>query len=97
FPFLLHNTEKVHKSDSPYLHYFFLMVTFGVLSLLHALDNSLVLKELAYVIVNFIIFTEIVIFSKIIGHTSKEVIIYSYTLFIILTLPVALVEILYNV
>src|SRR5690606_1595397 len=61
------------------------------------IDNSVILKELVYVLVNFLIFIEIVVFCRKIGPKSTNILIYSFSSFILLTIPFALIEIIFNI
>lgn len=96
-PLLFINLDKIYVIDKSFIYYFTLSVISGIISIFFAIDNSVILKELVYVLVNFLIFIEIVVFCRKIGPKSTNILIYSFSSFILLTIPFALIEIIFNI
>lgn len=95
-PVLLKNLFKLDRRDNFYFNYFFIYLLFGLISFFYAFDVIEVVKDLSYSLINLVIFAEIVVFSKLIPHSSYRVILRSYVLFIGLTIPIAFVEIFFD-
>src|SRR5690606_11231679 len=74
-PLLFINLDKIYVIDKSFIYYFTLSVISGIISIFFAIDNSVILKELVYVLVNFLIFIEIVVFCRKIGPKSTNILI----------------------
>ncbi|MDM1521196.1 O-antigen ligase family protein [Myroides odoratimimus] len=76
--------------------FFYFFIFFSLLSFLKVIDYLSVIKEICYACVNFLIFAEIIVFAKSSRVDSFRLITFSVTTFVFLTLPIGLVEIMFN-
>lgn len=96
-PFLLSNfLGKRELSDSKVLPFFFFYILVSVISCFRVLDPINALKDMCYALINFLLFIELISFSNHNKADRLKLIAGSISMFLMLTIPIALVEILVN-
>ncbi|WP_276964952.1 O-antigen ligase family protein [Chryseobacterium sp.] len=93
-PFLIKDLNKRLIKGKEVLLFFVSFIIYCVLSmLLLTFNNDQSLKELAYALINFIIFVEILNFSR---YLSLNKLINSWFIFVLISIPIAIIEINFN-
>lgn len=90
---LLGNREL---SDSKIVPFFFFYILISVISCFRVIDPVNALKDMCYALINFLLFVELVSFSNYNKGDRLKLIAGSVSMFLMLTIPVALIEILFN-
>ncbi|QRA42239.1 O-antigen ligase [Chryseobacterium cucumeris] len=93
-PLLIRDLNKKLIKGKEVLLFFFSFIMYCVLSMLFlTFNNDQSLKEFAYALINFIIFIEILNFSK---YLSLNKLINGWVIFVLLSIPIAIIEINFN-
>src|SRR5690606_41057153 len=76
-PLLLRELHVLNKIDRSTTVFFFLFFTTATISIFHSLDNWIVVKEICYILINAVLFFEILYFAYKSGPSGPKIIILS--------------------